>query len=215
MKRTLLSKTMVMVLFCAVMIFSCSGAIAPEHQHLMNENLFKAAQSGDLSGVQQAIARGANVHAAQDTALLSAAARGYLHIVKFLLTELPVGQRADVHAQNDTALWLAAMNGQVNIVRFLLIDPGLSSDQRPGAIAICEALKMAAANHRLNVVKFLLVELPEGQRPGRNARSESLKKAARNRAFDVAIYLLQLGADHSHLSAPQQQELEDYIRQQV
>jgi len=65
----------------------------------LNLQLREAADEGDLVKVKSLIEQGADVHASDDYALLTATLYGDIEIVKYLISK-----GADVHADNDVVV---------------------------------------------------------------------------------------------------------------
>ncbi|MHA1730657.1 MAG: ankyrin repeat domain-containing protein [Promethearchaeota archaeon] len=86
-----------------------------------NEKLWEAAKAGDLDGVKEAIASGADINSMSEwegTALHSAASGGHLEVVDYLL-----GAGADPLLKNGVdfiPLHLAARDGHADVVKLLL-----------------------------------------------------------------------------------------------
>lgn len=153
------------VLSCLSVFFSCDAMqrkrrrISYHHRttnnplsniERLNQELFYAANMGDLAKVQDVLEQGANVHAGDDRALFLATDKGFADIVRFLLLELPQERRADIHARNDQALWRAAVGGHLEIVRILA---------RCGANVKAKdsiAFSAAAGTGNLAILEFLL-----------------------------------------------------------
>lgn len=120
----------------------------------LDEQLITAAETGDLPGVQAALAAGANVHARDEHALRWAAQFGHLAVVECLITA-----GADIHSNDDCALRWAAEMGHLDLVRYLLASGAhlhASEDY---------ALRISAENGHAPLVEFLIAA-------GANARAE-------------------------------------------
>ena len=76
--------------------------------------LFESSRRGELNLVKEAIKRGANIHAANESALRWASRKGHLEIVKYL-----VENGANVHTNDDEALIWANMHGHYEVVKYL------------------------------------------------------------------------------------------------
>ena len=88
----------------------------------VNEELLEAARAGDVARVTKALERGADIHTRTRygaTALIFAADRGHVHVVKLLLD-----RGADVNATDSfykmRALDIASMNQHAEVVQLLL-----------------------------------------------------------------------------------------------
>ena len=101
--------------------------------------------------IRELVAKGADVHACDDYALLAASANNHLEVIKVL-----VAKGADVHARDDAALRWASEKGHLDVVKFLVAkgaDVHAWDDY---------ALRWASANNHLEVVKFLRAAMKEG-----------------------------------------------------
>lgn len=78
-------------------------------------SLIDVCEYGDLSALQELIAKKVNIRTNDDWALQLAALHGHMDIVRLL-----VENGADVHAGNDMPLRGAAEEGHIEIVKFLL-----------------------------------------------------------------------------------------------
>lgn len=114
-------------------------------EHALAQRLRNAAKSGDLPGVQAALAAGANLHADNDNALRWAAEHGHFAVVEHLLAA-----GAHVDAQDNYALRLASGRGSLDIVQALLA-AGADVHALDGL-----ALQAAAEGGHLDVVECLL-----------------------------------------------------------
>jgi len=109
-------KSRMMVLLMALVTLWATAAIAG-----VNEDLWQAAERGDLPEVKSLIAKGAEVNAKDNkggTALMVASLNGHIEIVQALL-----GKGAEVNAKSNkggTALMVASLNGHIEIVQALL-----------------------------------------------------------------------------------------------
>ena len=110
-----------------------------------NQRLFYGARYGYNEIVTFFHKYGADIHALNDEALLSAALNGHTETVKLLLD-----RGADIHAFNDNALHWAAQNGHTETVK-LLLDQGARIHANHDY-----ALHAAAYNGHPDTVKVLL-----------------------------------------------------------
>ncbi|MFW9889160.1 MAG: ankyrin repeat domain-containing protein [Candidatus Thorarchaeota archaeon] len=119
-----------------------------------DSQLHESAHDGDLEGVKQAIANGADVEATDGRGMKPihwAALRGYKEIVVVLLES-----GADVNGQNSaewTPVMHASMEGHIEIVRILL-DNGAEVNAQTYVAGT--ALMFASGNGHKQVVKLLL-----------------------------------------------------------
>ncbi|PKM43292.1 MAG: hypothetical protein CVV05_15710 [Gammaproteobacteria bacterium HGW-Gammaproteobacteria-1] len=117
--------------------------------------LIRAAEDGDLAGVQRLLARGAVVDACDDcrwTAMMKAAGNGHTPVVRVLLEH-----GADVNALDKggyTALMVAGANGYVDTVQ-LLLARGAAVDVQDRGMG-WTALIWAAKEGEIDVVRQLL-----------------------------------------------------------
>src|SRR3990167_7161700 len=119
-----------------------------------NEDLFRAARTGNSAGVEAAIAAGADINAVDadnNTALMIALARSYADIARLLLD-----RGSDVFHKNkcgETVLNRAASSGFIDIVQFIL-DRGANVNQ-----ATCfgyTPLMGAVVRNHADIVRLLL-----------------------------------------------------------
>ena len=105
----------------AVVVLTIACALASTGGCAEENDLFRAAEHGDLSRVKALLAAKADVNATQGdlaTALLMASENGHLEVVRTLLDA-----KADVNAKpgdGGTALMMASQNGHREVVRALL-----------------------------------------------------------------------------------------------
>lgn len=111
-----------------------------------NKALIKAIEKGDAPKVRVLLAKGADVHARDDFALLQATAYGYVEIEKLLLEA-----GADIHADNDRALRYAAWYGDQLEIMKILLKAGANVHANEDS-----ALQNAAWRGDTEVVKILL-----------------------------------------------------------
>ena len=98
-----------------------SASVAPAAAAAPPDALHRAAQAGDIAGLQAALAGGADVDArdrAGLTALMAAVGKGYPLLVELLLG---AGADPDVRAPDGaTALFMAAVHGHTGIIELLM-----------------------------------------------------------------------------------------------
>lgn len=114
-------------------------------QYDLGKRLLNAAQTGDLTGVQAALAAGANVHTRGDDSLLMAASKGHREIVECLLAA-----GANVHANGDYAVRWACAHGHLAVAKVLLA-AGANIHARDDL-----ALRWAARHGARRAVEYLL-----------------------------------------------------------
>ena len=120
-----------------------------------SKRLYRACNDNDLRAVTALLAKGVNVNASSAdgfTALIIAASKGHVEILKILLNA-----GADTSIQNEhgaTALHYAAQNGHVEILKALLdagADVNIKCELYAGT-----ALIIAASKGHVEIVKALL-----------------------------------------------------------
>ena len=116
--------------------------------------------------------------------LTLAAARGHLDIVKYLVVEVPEGQRVSADVQNGQALIYAAFYGYLDAVRYL-VENEVRADVQGGLVLI-EAAKYG----HLDTVKYFVVEASKYEQVHINIRNrEALAHAEAFGHDSVASYL--------------------------
>jgi len=153
--------------------------------HANNDNaLISAVEEGHTEIVKLLLAAGGNVHACVDNPLRSAAVLGHTEIVKLLLEA-----GADVHANNDTPLISAARAGHTEIVKLLL---------EAGADVHADAenpLRSAAEEGHTEIVKLLLDAGALEAGANAHAYENPLRSAARKGHLEIVKLFLEAGAD--------------------
>lgn len=87
----------------------------------MDYLLYQAVNWGNLTLASYAIQYGANIHCYNEAPLLIACKRGYIEIVKLLLS-IP-NDPANIHINDDEPVILASLNDHKDIVKLLLENP--------------------------------------------------------------------------------------------
>jgi len=144
-----------------------------------NTALVKASEKGYLPIVKYLITKGADVHMNDDEAFIIASSSGHLSIVQYL-----VENGAAIHADNDRAIILASENGHLPIVQYL-VDKGANIHAKN------EALIGAIQNGYLPIVQYLVEK-------GADLRADddsALKSASRFKNFQIIKYLVENGAN--------------------
>ncbi len=125
----------------------------------LTNDLFEAAERGDLKDVKHLLARGCDPKADSCWALQTAAGNGHLEVVKLLL---PL---SDPKAGDSMALWLAAERGHVEIVNLLFrhsdsakVIEDLASEELGGCDLLVAKLSHVAA-------KLFMTSHPELEMP--------------------------------------------------
>jgi len=152
-----------------------------------DQELVKAASTGDVEGVKTALRKGADANARDDNggfSLVCAAHGGHVEIVRLLL------DAADLHTNNNLALLLAAKEGHVEIVRLLLATGAKDRAANDRGVV---GLDFAAINGHAEVVRVLVT--------AENAYSNdhmdnALRSAAANGHPDIVRILLAAGVDN-------------------
>jgi len=123
-----------------------------DHDHALRDG----AKYGQLAVVKLLLNRGADVHANNDKALISAVKYSHrLHHEDDALAvvELLLAQGADLHVNDDEALRIASSNGQLAMVA-LLLNRGANLHAHDDDALIC-----AAGNGQIAMVELLLANI--------------------------------------------------------
>src|SRR5262249_37459541 len=149
----------------------------------VKEEFLAAARKGDAKTVETLLAKGVEVNTKTEygvTALMYAADKGHLDVVKVLLKH-----KADVNAKDNfygaTALTWAAYRGHAKIVQSLL---------EAGTTGVDRALTMAVPAGRVEVVRILL----EKGKVAAATLSSALEMAATPERAEIKQLLLKAGA---------------------
>lgn len=146
-----------------------------------NDNaLIVAAQRGNLEIVKLLVESGANVKSQDNFAIRLASEFGYLDIVKYLYESA-----ANIKADGNYAIIWACKNGHLPVVEFLT---SVGADVKTGQNL---PIKMAAIDGHLNVVKYLVDR-------GANINADNdyvFNIACRNGHNDLVDYAVNMGAD--------------------
>ena len=143
-------------------------------QSVLNQQLIKASNNGDINMVIKMIKNGADIHTDNDYVFRNAVVRGNLELVKYL-----VEQGADIHNGNNYSLIEAAFRGYLKIVKYLIEKGAVDR----GEFALREAVKRG----HLEVVKYLVEK-------GTNIHfrhDEALLLAAKKGHLEVVKYLVE------------------------
>ena len=127
--------------------------------------LLGAANKGHIKIVKYLIENGADIHSSGEGALLLATEKGYLEVVKYLIEH-----GSDIHANDNEALRLAAESGHLDIVKYLINILTLEKNSTLGQISPKEEENVDFIN-------------------------DALRLAAYNARLKVVIYLLENGAN--------------------
>ncbi len=119
--------------------------IKKNEQALLDELLFKATGEGNLLEVERLLKKGADIHAYEDGALISAVIYNHSDIVHYL-----VENGAHVHAQNDQAIVSAVRNNNVTLTDYLL-SKGANINAQNGVL-----LKDSIIKNYADMLEYLL-----------------------------------------------------------
>jgi len=161
--------------------------LASTRANAKGDDLFTAAENGDLHRVNALLAKGADVNAKLNnggTALMLASQNGHLEVVQALLAK-----GADVNAKSNigwNALIMASQNGHLEVVQILLAKGADVNAKRDDGGT---ALMAASANGHLDVVQALLAKGADANAKNNNGGSP-LHWAAMNDHKDVVELLL-------------------------
>jgi ankyrin repeat protein len=182
------------ILFSIVCISLVSAAFAGTDVSDKNDQLIQAAEDGNLTAAQAAIANGADVNTRLigTTALMVASYQGHTDIVKLLL-EKGVDVNSKATENNITALFPASQNGHTEVVKLLL---GKGADVNAKATSDgATALWMASQNGHTEVVKLLLERGANVNVKKTDDDATALYVASQNGHTEVVKLLLEKGAN--------------------
>lgn len=117
-------------------------------------DLYESAWRGDLHRVCRVLWE-CDVEVEGPAAMATAAERGHVEVVRFLLSQPGI----DPTAHENGALRHASDSGHIEVVRALLADPRVDPSWQDN-----EALRLAAAGRHVDVVKLLLCSSPRVRR---------------------------------------------------
>jgi beta-lactamase regulating signal transducer with metallopeptidase domain len=167
----------------------------------LDRELYEAADAGDLAGVKEMLAAGANANARIDgdgSPLIAAARSGNILIAQLLLDN---GADANMPVEGDgSPLIMAAATGHLDQVALLIqrgadVNLAVEGDENP--------LMCAAEGGHLEIVKFLIdkgadihtrIWNQRGGRPDQGEWRTAMSQARKNRHMAVVQYLESLGA---------------------
>jgi ankyrin repeat protein len=161
----------------------------------LNVQLFKAVRASDLSAVQTALSKGADVKCKNReglTPFFVAVFQGNLEIAKVLFDK-----GSDINATGTsvglvTPLILASFEGNLKLIEFLL-DKGAKINER--AADSRTALMMAVTNNQIEVVKLLLDKGADINAKATDIGWNVLFAAAWNGNAEITKLLLSKGVD--------------------
>jgi ankyrin repeat protein len=164
-----------------------SGAIGEYLSNVNNNNLYTAAQAGNLSGVRTALEFWANINYRSGqysiTPLMQASGNGYLEIVKYLVEK---GASLNLFSnEGTTALMFAGNQGHLEVVKYL-VEKGAditATDKNNRT-----ALMQASGNGYLEIVKYMVEKGANLTLTDKNNRT-ALDWARANNKLAVVEYL--------------------------
>jgi ankyrin repeat protein len=214
-----LKNSLVILAVVCGLLPGCSPGV--RNIRLMNTQLLRAAQSGNLQGVRQSLNSGAEINAKPSaeggSALFLACRNGHYDVVRYLLDE---GANINTMAgsKGATALYIASANGHARIVR-LLLDRGaspydalfngwtpmtasayLGHAETAGVLhdaGVDDDVHVHAALGRLEKIKERVNSDADANLPGPNGLTP-LFFAVHNGKTEVMGHLLQQGADPNY-----------------
>ena len=155
--------------------------------------VFDAAKSGDLEGLQKLVVSGGDVNekgVRGETPLIVASLEGHGEVVNYLLQ-----RGADISDRNDdgmSPLHAAAYNGHDSVVS-LLIAKGMNVNDTENRYVV-SPLHVASEENRLSTVKLLVESGADVNATEANGYG-SLARAGWRGHWDVVSYLLDHGAE--------------------
>ena len=191
--KTIQIKTLFIALLLSIAVPSL-----PAEMDQAQKDLFQAVQKGDVAGVEKALVSGADINEKNEraetaltshTALMSAAWKGHLEVVKLLLE-----RNADVNIQDKlgrTALISAAWKNYLEVVELLL---ERNSDVNIQTVSGQTALIIAAWRNYLEVAKLLLERNSDVNIQDKSGQT-ALIIAANEGHLEMVKFLLKNGAD--------------------
>jgi beta-lactamase regulating signal transducer with metallopeptidase domain/ankyrin repeat protein len=161
-------------------------------QRGLDRELYEAAESGDIDGVNKTLAAGANVNAAihgDGSALIAAARKGHIEMARLLLGR---GANPDLGVRGDgTPLIAAAGRGDIEMAR-LLLDSG--ANPNTGLEGDGSPLIAASGGGQLAMMEFLLARGAELELVVRGDENPLIKACETGKLASVK-WLVQRGAD--------------------
>ncbi len=160
----------------------------------LNEDLFKAVETENLTLVKSLVSKGANINAKYDngwTVLHSAAKSGNFELVKFI-----VNNGADVNSKTEygeTILYPAAKSGNLEIVKYLVEKGADAEAKTEGGRTV---LHDAAEGGVLEIVEYLVEKGVNVNSVNiGNVGNTTLHNAARGGNLEIVKYLVSKGAN--------------------
>lgn len=185
------SKSVMIVVTIVMAVSACVLVVLlAVYMSVLNQELVKAVNTGELAKVKQLIEKGADVNVVTNDrsfgavpVLMVAAQKGDMDILQSL-----VENGADVNAsvttnevEGATALMIASGRGDLDIVKFLVengadVNAAVTADKVEGGTAT--VLMIAAQEGHLDIVKFLAekgADVKATNREGKTARDYAIK----------------------------------------
>lgn len=124
-----------------------------------------AALAGDLNNIRYfLLVENLDIHYHNDFVFRIACKKGYLHVVKYLLTSEDLTEHADIHANNELGLRKACEGGHLEVVKYLTISPDLKNHANIDSVDKL-LLKTVQAHKYQELEKFLLYFKLENKLP--------------------------------------------------
>lgn len=93
----------------------------------LNKRFKLAALSGDLNQIRYfLLVEKLDIHYQNDFVFRMACKKGYLEVIKYLLTSEELTEHSDIHANNELGLRKACEFGHLEIIQYLTISPELT-----------------------------------------------------------------------------------------
>jgi ankyrin repeat protein len=171
------------------------------------QDLFQAAQKGDVDTFSRALAEGVSIQvvdSARNTVLHEAAKKGHTALVQLLLKHIPV----DTEGQGKfTALHSAVLNGHTNIVKILL-EAGASPNAK--TLLGDTVLYLALHSYHLNEA-HMLIHAGANVNAVAHADSTILHFVSKEGNTDAVNLLIQAGAAVDRRNQNQETPLQCYL----
>lgn len=123
----------------------------------MDMKLTASCYAGDIDGVREAIAGGADWPAGQEAALHTALQNWHVPLIRWLLTAPELPSRPSIHTGHDAVFRKACEMGDGELARWLAASPELSD--HADVHACCdEAFELACRGGHTEIVRWLIAE---------------------------------------------------------
>lgn len=159
----------------------------------INSILQKCCDEGDLETLKNLFASESAraVLAHPNTILNWVAEKGYLELVKYLLTSPDLEEKADIMVRNDNPFRSACKNGNLELIKYILHTPlGRSIDLKS---SILNGIAYAADSGQLESLRYFLTspEVNPNDRPSiENGQNRAFKQAVINNQLNIVQYVL-------------------------